>query len=248
MAYIWLGLTKDVSGRTFVWDDGEPLNWSVWAPGTPFNRENLDCVQLQYKDYHTWNDLTCSQLKEYFCVFENTAPVPTPTDRPVNVYITEDILATLLDSMDVIIRLETMCYDLGHERSTDRVLETFRQEDRVRLIENDLNAIAEEWREIDNARWTGVVRIPRKNETQIEMLRGAMIRYPELFPYDHERLYYDFDVPEGRADYLRYKAYNAVRDMEKANARLVENVQRLREQEARIEPDAWQSVLYGIFQ
>jgi hypothetical protein len=240
-AFAWLGLTEEVreGRRRFVWDDGEPLSWAMWATGEPNNRYGGEhCVQMQ-TNAHNWNDVPCSKTYSYFCVKDNAAPVLAPTDHPLNVNITEDILATLQDSMDVIMGLDQMPEQMGHERSTDPVWETYRQEDRIRLIENDLNAITEEWREVEDLDWSGYVRIPRKNETHIEMLRGAMIRYPELFPYDHERLYYDVDVPENRADYLRYRAQNALRDMEKAHVRLQEIIQRMREQGARgLEPNA----------
>jgi hypothetical protein len=67
----WIGLKRSGAGSSsFVWDSGEPLSYTNWAPGEPNNENGVEeCVimwgpNLSFANLKSkWNDMACEQSK-----------------------------------------------------------------------------------------------------------------------------------------------------------------------------------------
>ena len=68
----WLGARRDPGNHdNFVWSDGTPWDYSVWADSQPDDAGGVeDCVHMWdgYEDQdHHWNDFPCSAQKSFVC-------------------------------------------------------------------------------------------------------------------------------------------------------------------------------------
>lgn len=61
----YCGLNDLASEGSFVWLDGLPVGYTVWAPGEPSNTGDEDCVVLY--DAGDWNDQNCANAAPYVC-------------------------------------------------------------------------------------------------------------------------------------------------------------------------------------
>ncbi|KAI1887847.1 hypothetical protein AGOR_G00194720 [Albula goreensis] len=65
----WLGGLQIPSTKTYIWTDGSPWNYKVWAPGEPNEAKGQEhCLEMN--ECGKWNDLYCWKKREYICAFK----------------------------------------------------------------------------------------------------------------------------------------------------------------------------------
>ncbi|XP_025097814.1 low affinity immunoglobulin epsilon Fc receptor-like isoform X2 [Pomacea canaliculata] len=67
----WIGATDIFSEGKFVWmPEGEPVNFTNWAPGEPNHNTGTgseDCVILDENRSWHWNDIACTTAAYFVC-------------------------------------------------------------------------------------------------------------------------------------------------------------------------------------
>ncbi|XP_051984587.1 ladderlectin-like [Xyrauchen texanus] len=64
----WLGGHDAVSENSWLWSNGKPMNFQLWAPGEPNNQEVPEnCIEMNYGDSSNLNDVRCSRNKPFVC-------------------------------------------------------------------------------------------------------------------------------------------------------------------------------------
>jgi cysteine-rich repeat protein len=63
---VWVGATDEKQEWTFVWSNGEPMEFKAWAAGSPSNSGGVEnCVELGSDNL--WNDDRCDKNQPYLC-------------------------------------------------------------------------------------------------------------------------------------------------------------------------------------
>ncbi|XP_053161198.1 pulmonary surfactant-associated protein D-like [Hemicordylus capensis] len=65
-SHVFLGMNVQKTERVFKHLNGDPMEYSNWAPGEP-NGPTEDCIEL-YKD-GKWNDINCGNTRHIICEF-----------------------------------------------------------------------------------------------------------------------------------------------------------------------------------
>ena len=64
----WIGLNDIAQEGKFVWDGGDPVTFTHWAPNEPNNSGNEDCVEInRFFPEKTWNDEPCNLALSFVC-------------------------------------------------------------------------------------------------------------------------------------------------------------------------------------
>ncbi|XP_071789139.1 uncharacterized protein [Asterias amurensis] len=68
---VWLGLTRNttaVDKQEFLWNDGQPLDYTNWKVGEPDNElDSEDCVRIMTSEYGKWEDTGCASYSQLVC-------------------------------------------------------------------------------------------------------------------------------------------------------------------------------------
>ncbi|XP_072037437.1 alpha-N-acetylgalactosamine-specific lectin-like [Amphiura filiformis] len=62
----FIGLTDIAKESEFVWTDGTKLNYTSWAPNSPNDHNDQDCVCLMSSS-GKWNDCSCDVRYAFIC-------------------------------------------------------------------------------------------------------------------------------------------------------------------------------------
>jgi hypothetical protein len=80
--FLWIGLNDVALEGTFVWANGEPLNFTNWVPGEPNNTGGNENFVAMYPIAFLggqWNDFTNGPFANFeSCGVVEVAPVPEP--------------------------------------------------------------------------------------------------------------------------------------------------------------------------
>ncbi|XP_016429023.1 galactose-specific lectin nattectin-like isoform X1 [Sinocyclocheilus rhinocerous] len=63
----WIGGHDAVHEGVWLWSDGSKFNFQIWSPGEPNNKNNEDCLEMNFKNGN-WNDTPCSERRPFVCV------------------------------------------------------------------------------------------------------------------------------------------------------------------------------------
>ena len=67
----WLGINDIESEGDWVWETGDPVEYTNWCGGEPNNwGKNEDCVVMKNNNAQCWNDLGCNNQRNYVCQYE----------------------------------------------------------------------------------------------------------------------------------------------------------------------------------
>lgn len=83
---LWIGLNDISEEGSYVWTDGSPLVYHLWAPGQPHDvAHSENCVEMDPNggnDAGAWRDAYCNQHKGYICeklIVTESVPTIGPT-------------------------------------------------------------------------------------------------------------------------------------------------------------------------
>ncbi|PVD29320.1 hypothetical protein C0Q70_11917 [Pomacea canaliculata] len=81
----WIGATDIFSEGKFVWmPEGEPVNFTNWAPGEPNHNTGTgseDCVILDENRSWHWNDIACTTAAYFVCEMSMSTPTLPANER-----------------------------------------------------------------------------------------------------------------------------------------------------------------------
>ncbi|XP_051984579.1 ladderlectin-like isoform X2 [Xyrauchen texanus] len=64
----WIGGHNAVSEKSWLWSNGKPMNYQLWAPGEPSNGGGREhCIEMNFSESSYWNDYKCAEKKPYVC-------------------------------------------------------------------------------------------------------------------------------------------------------------------------------------
>ncbi|XP_051984581.1 galactose-specific lectin nattectin-like [Xyrauchen texanus] len=64
----WIGGNDAVSENSWLWSNGKPMNYQLWAPEQPDNYRGYEhCIEMNYGDSSNWNDLNCFEKFPFVC-------------------------------------------------------------------------------------------------------------------------------------------------------------------------------------
>ena len=73
----WIGLNDIKEENTWIWEDGQPFEFSNWDNGEPNDYgSGEDCVTLNDKNGE-WNDLDCDAERPYICKYKSLEAAAT---------------------------------------------------------------------------------------------------------------------------------------------------------------------------
>ncbi|KAF4100606.1 galactose-specific lectin nattectin-like [Onychostoma macrolepis] len=62
----WFGSHDGNHEGEWLWTDGSPFDYTLWAPGQPDNLHTENCGEFNF-DYNRWNDADCLTSLSYVC-------------------------------------------------------------------------------------------------------------------------------------------------------------------------------------
>ncbi|KAJ8337078.1 hypothetical protein SKAU_G00382980 [Synaphobranchus kaupii] len=63
----WIGLSDVHKEGTWLWSDGNHVDFTKWNSGEPNNVNDEDCVHSNYGGQKDWNDVACTNSYPYIC-------------------------------------------------------------------------------------------------------------------------------------------------------------------------------------
>lgn len=63
----WIDGSDEITKHNWLFADGTPITEFHWGPGEPAAIGNEDCLIMGSIVDYDWNNLACSQMREYIC-------------------------------------------------------------------------------------------------------------------------------------------------------------------------------------
>nr|XP_055046133.1 galactose-specific lectin nattectin-like [Misgurnus anguillicaudatus] len=65
---VWIGGHDGEVYGQWLWSDGSQYDFTNWCSGQPDNKGGKEhCVDLNFKNNHCWNDVSCYATMSYIC-------------------------------------------------------------------------------------------------------------------------------------------------------------------------------------